>query len=97
MVTFGTIIERNTRVKYTKTDVEGYKVEGEARYDKENALVDANGRILAEDKKVAEFTIYGQGEYAKINLTDCEVEKMGVAAEIAQATLADLKADYPRV
>lgn len=97
MVTFGEITQRNTRVNYTKEDMEGYKVVGSANYNKENKLTDANGDIRdAEGKHIANFNIYGEGESTRVNLTDCIAERMGEAVEVAEATLADLAATYPQ-
>lgn len=96
MVTFGEITSKNLRVNYTKDDMEGYKVVGSANYNKENKPTDANGDIRdAEGKHIANFNIYGEGEYARINLTDCLAGRMSDAVEVAEATLADLAATYP--
>lgn len=96
MVTFGEITQRNTRVNYTKEDMDGYKVVGSANYNKENRLTDASGSIRdAENLYVANFNIYGQGEDARVNLTECKPELMNEAIAVAQATLADLAAQYP--
>lgn len=97
MVTFGEITQRNTRVNYTKEDMEGYKVVGSANYNKENKLTDANGDIRdAEDRHIANFNIYGEGEYTRVNLTDCLAGMMSEAVEVAEATLADLAGAYPQ-
>jgi hypothetical protein len=96
MVTYGEITQKNLRVNYTKTDIEGYKVTGSVNYNKENKLTDANGDIRdAEDKHIANFNVYGEGEYARVNLTDCLAGMMSEAVEVAEATLADLAASYP--
>lgn len=96
MVTFGEITQRNTRVNYTKEDMEGYKVVGSANYNKENRLTDASGSIRdAENLYIANFNIYGQGEDARVNLTECKPELMNEAIAVAQATLADLASQYP--
>lgn len=97
MVTFREITQRNTRVNYTKEDMEGYKVVGSANYNKENRLTDANGDIRdAEDRHIANFNIYGEGEYTRVNLTDCLAGMMSEAVEVAEATLADLAGTYPQ-
>jgi hypothetical protein len=96
MVTYGEITQKNLRVNYTKTDIEGYKVTGSVNYNKENKLTDANGDIRdAEDKHIANFNVYGEGEYARVNLTDCLAGMMSEAVEVAEATLADLAVSYP--
>ena len=96
MVTFGEITSKNLRVNYTKEDMEGYKVVGSANYNKENKLTDANGEIRdMEEKRIANFNVYGEGEYARVNLTDCLAGMMSEAVEVAEATLADLAATYP--
>ena len=96
MVTFGEITSKSLRVNYTKEDMEGYKVVGSANYNKENKLTDANGEIRdVEEKRIANFNVYGEGEYARVNLTDCLAGMMSEAVEVAEATLADLAATYP--
>lgn len=96
MVTFGTIERRDTRVNYTKDDLSGYVVIGKATYNKENNLTDASGDIRdLEDKHLANFNIYGEGEYTRVNLTDCLAGRMSEAVEVAEATLADLSSSYP--
>lgn len=97
MVTFGEITARNTRVNYTKEDMEGYKVVGSANYNKENKLTDANGDIRdAEGKHIANFNIYGEDGDTRVNLTDCLAGMMSEAVEVAEATLADLAGTYPQ-
>lgn len=97
MVTFGEITQRSTRVNYTKDDMKGYKVVGSANYNKENRLTDANGDIRdAEGKHIANFNIYGEGEFARVNLTDCLAGMMSEAVEVAETTLADLAGTYPQ-
>lgn len=97
MVRFEEITQKNVRVNYVKDDMEGYKVVGSANYDKENKLTDANGSIRDEEGNyIADFNVYGQGENARINLTNCIPAKMGEAIEVAQATLADLASTYPQ-
>lgn len=96
MVTFGEITSKTLRVEYTKVDLEGYRVAGTASYNKGNKLTDAHGDIRdEEDKHIANFYIYGEGEYTRVNLTDCLAGMMNGAVEVAEATLADLAAQYP--
>lgn len=96
MIVFGEITSKSLRVNYTKDDIEGYKVVGSVNYNKEHKLTDANGDIRdAEDKHIANFNVYGEGEYARVNLTDCLAGMMSEAVEVAEATLADLAATYP--
>lgn len=97
MVTFGTITEKNLRVNYVKEDIEGYKVVGNASYNKENVLTDAYGNIRdTEDKHIANFNVYGTDENARVSINDCIPVKMSEAVEVATATLKDLTADYPK-
>lgn len=97
MVTFREITNKTLSVNYTKADVEGYKVVGNVTYNKENKIVNADGDIRdAEDKRIAFFNTYGEGENARINLTDCMADKMAEAAQVANATLADLAQSYPQ-
>lgn len=97
MVTFGEITQKTLRVNYTKEDMAGYKVIGNASYNKDNKLTDANGDIRdAEGMHIANFNIYGSGESTRVNLTDCIAGKMIDAVGVAEATLADLAATYPQ-
>ena len=96
MVTFKETISKTLVIAFEKMDIEGYKVIGNATYNKDNKLTDANGTIRdAEDKHIADFRAYGYGE-AKFDLTSCAPENLGKAAEIARETLADLTANYPQ-
>ena len=96
MVTFNETIVRILTKAFKKSDIEGYKVMGNATYNKDNKLTDANATIRdAEDNRIAEFRAYSSGE-ARFDLTNCNPEYIGKAAEIAQATLADLTANYPQ-
>lgn len=96
MVTFGEITEKTLRANYVKEDMEGYKVVGNATYNKEKKLTNAYGDIRnAEDKHIANFNAYGEGETARISLTDCLAGMMSEAVEVAEATLADLASQYP--
>lgn len=98
MVTFGEITDKTLRAPYTKEDYAGFKVTGSATYNKDNKLTDAYGDIRDADtnEHVANFNIYGMGEGTRVNLTDCIAGKMTEAVEVAEATLADLAADYPK-
>lgn len=96
MVTFNETISRTLVKAFDKMDVEGYKVAGNATYNKENKLTDANGTIRdAQDKFIANFRLSNNAEM-KFDLTNCNPEYIGKAAEIAQETLADLTANYPQ-
>lgn len=98
MVNYGTIERRDTRVNYTKDDLTGYKVIGMATYNKDNKLTDASGDIrdAENDTHIANFNIYGEGEYTRVNLTDCLAGRMSEAVEVAEATLSDLAGTYPQ-
>ena len=96
MVKFKEIISKTLVIAFDKDDIEGYKVVGNATYNKDNKLTDANGTIRdIEDKRIADFRAYGNVE-AKFDLTSCAPENLGVTAKIAQETLADLTANYPQ-
>ena len=96
MVTFGKITNKTLSVNYTKDDIPDRVVAGEATYDKDNKLSHATGEIRdGEGKHIANFNTYGEGEFARINLTDCVTSKMADAAGLAEAALADLAAQYP--
>lgn len=96
MVQFEEITQRDTRVNFSKNDMEGYKVAGNAMYNKEDQLVNANGEIRdMNDAYIARFTIYGEGVNARISITDSLSEMLSEAAWVAQATLSDLNSTYP--
>lgn len=95
MVTFGNITDRVLTVTYTKEDTTGCKVTGSATYNKDNRLDNASGTIFDQNgQQVAHFNSYGEGEYARINLTDCMTDRMAEAAAVANETLADLAKGY---
>jgi hypothetical protein len=96
MVTYEEIISKTLTVRFKKTDLEGVVVKGNATYNKDNRLTDANGETLdLENVHIASFSLHGSGENAKTNLTDCQPGMMGRASEVAEATLADLASGNP--
>lgn len=96
MVTFKETISRSLVKAFEKSDIEGYVVVGNATYNKDNKLTDANANIRDEyGKHIADFRAFSSNE-ARFDLTNCVPEYIGKAAEIAQATLADLSANYPQ-
>lgn len=96
MVTFKETISRSLVKAFEKNDIEGYVVVGNATYNKDNKLTDANANIRDEaGKHIADFRASGNGE-GRFDLTNCNPEYIGKAAEIAEATLADLSANYPQ-
>lgn len=96
MVQLEEIIQRDTRVNFSKNDMEGYKVAGNAMYNKEDQLVNANGEIRdMNDAYIARFTIYGEGVNARISLSDSLPEMLSEAVWVAQTTLSDLNAIHP--
>lgn len=97
MVRFEEITEKTLRANYVKEDMEGYKVVGNATYNKEKKLTNAYGDIRdADDKHIANFNAYGEGETARISLTDCLAGMMSEAVGVAEATLKDLAGAYPQ-
>lgn len=97
MVTYKETISKALTVRFEKADLEGVVVKGNATYNKDNRLTDANGEIRdVENVHIANFSMHDSGGNARINLTDCQPGMMGRASEVAEATLADLAADYPR-
>lgn len=97
MVTITEITSKTIQVNYKKEDIEGYAIAGSATYDKNDAVVNADGAIVevATNLHVANFNTYGTGEDARINLTNCLAGMMGEAVEIAETTLADLAKTRP--
>jgi hypothetical protein len=96
MIVFGAITSKTIRAPYS-IEVDGYMVSGYATYDKENKLTDASGFIkTAEGQMVGSFNIYGAGEDKRINLNDCNPERMNDAVEVARNVIESLSATYPR-
>ena len=94
MVQFGKITSKTIRAEYAKVDIEGYKVDGSATYDKENKLTEANGNIVdVDNKNIGSFNIFGMGDDMRINLS-CSAKLTDVVNDIAKATLADLGEGY---
>lgn len=95
MIKFGTITNKTLSVNFTKESAEGYKVAGNATYDKDNRPNSVTGTITdADGRQVACFHTYGEGEYARVNLTDCMTDRMAEAAAVANETLEDLAKGY---
>ena len=97
MVEFIEITSQTTRINYEKKDITDYKVSGNAAYDKDNALTEANGTIVRDlDKKnIGSFNIYGSAEDMRINLS-CSAAMSDIVNDIAKATMADLVGGYPK-
>ena len=96
MVTYKETISKTLTVRFEKADLEGVVVKGNATYNKDNRLTDANGELRdAENVHIANFSMHSSGEKARIDLTDCQPGMMGRASEVAEATLADLASSYP--
>lgn len=97
MVTYKETISKALTVRFEKADLEGVVVKGNATYNKDNRLTDANGEIRdVENVHIANFSMHDSGGNARINLTDCQSGMMGRASEVAEATLADLASGYPK-
>lgn len=95
MVTFGEISEKRVRALYTKTDIEGYSVEGGAAYDKDNRLSDASGIVKADGATVGHFSIWRNGDGFSMNISDFSAGSGAKLNEIAEAVLADLESAVP--
>lgn len=87
MVEFVEITERTIRANY-KTD-DG-NVTGSVTYTN-GKMVRAAGTICKDEQYIANFNTVGD----RVNLVDCDSEMMSVAVEIADATLGELKNNYP--
>lgn len=95
MVTFKTITRKDVTAPYTKDDYENLVISGNASYNKENKLVDANGEVKNEEgRNLGNFNLYGSDENARISFNANAKEGDSVYAA-AKATLADLVATYP--
>ncbi|MBQ8422541.1 MAG: hypothetical protein IJX11_09815 [Bacteroidales bacterium] len=95
MVTFGEITEKRVRALYTKTDIEGYSVEGGAAYDMDNGLTDASGIVKADGAVVGHFGIWRNGEGFSMNISDFSAGSGAKLNEIAEAVLSDLESAVP--
>lgn len=95
MVTFQTITRKDVTAPYTKDDYENLVITGNASYNKENKLIDANGEVKNEEgRNLGNFSLYGSDENARISFNANAKEGDSVYAA-AKATLADLVATYP--
>lgn len=91
MLTFGEIKEKTVRVAYTD-EIDGYKVDGTATYNKEQKLTRATGTILMGEELVANFNTSG----TKVNILDCNTDMMSVVASMADAVIKALDGVYPQ-
>ena len=91
MVIFTETIVRNLTKSFEKNDIEGMVVKGNATYDKDNKLTDANASVYEGEVFLGRI-FYGNGN---IRIEDCKMENLAKVAEIVDATIADLKATYP--
>lgn len=99
MITFGEITEKTVRVKYYKSDIEGYSVEGYASYNKENKLNDASGSVRSSDMMTScDFNIYRNGDdNYRMNINNINAGSGVEMNNIVESVLAELKATYPQL
>lgn len=96
MVQFNEIVSKTLRASYTRDDG-GYKVVGNASYDKNNKMIDAYGEIADDEGLlVARFSAYGADEKGgmRTNLNDVDSSRMTAAVMVVEATLAELSLGY---
>lgn len=91
MVTFNETIVRSLTKSFEKNDIEGMVVRGNATYNKENNLTDANASVYSEDFFIGRMYFGGES----VRIEDCKMENLARMAEVVDATIADLKSSYP--
>lgn len=91
-VQMGETISKREVKAYSATTVDGKAVvNGQVAYDKDDKVVDCNGRISDENgNQIANFNVFGSGESLQVNMTDCDVDVVAEAAAIAKGTLEAL-------
>ena len=90
MVIFKETEVRTLTKSFEKNDIEGMVVKGNATYDKDNKLTDANASVYEGEDFIGRMYYYGN-----VRIEDCKMENLARVAEIVDATIADLKASTP--
>ena len=93
MVELGNVVNRTTTQEFKKTDIEGLLVKGRFTYNMDGKVTSANGDIInvADETRVASLNTYTMGDKLRVNISDCEAGKSGIAGDTADATLVDLE------
>lgn len=96
MVQFAEIIDKTVQVRFTKSETDGYSVEGTATYDKGNRLINANGNMTRPDKSYGgSFNAYRSGDSMRLSINDIESADNANVCPIIEATLGELETGYP--
>ena len=97
MIQYGRTKRNDIQIEFVKEDVDGFKVEGDARYDKDRKLVDVSANIFnADGVRVTRFSMRsGLRDSNRINLLGCMQEYTEIAMVVAKATIDELARTYP--
>lgn len=97
MIKYGRIKKNDIQIEIIKDDFDGFKVEGDARYDKDRKLVDVSANIFnADGVRVTRFSMRsGLRDSNRINLIGCMQEYTEIAMVVAKATIDELARTYP--
>lgn len=97
MIQYGKTKRNDIQIEFVKDDVDGFKVEGDARYDKDRKLVDVSANIFnADGVRVTRFNMRsGLRDSNRINLLGCMQEYTEIAMVVAKATIDELARNYP--
>ena len=90
MVIFTDTVVRNLTKSFEKNDIEGMVVKGNATYDKDNNLTDANASVYEGEVFIGRMYYYGN-----VRIEDCKTEDLVRVVDVVNATIADLKASTP--
>lgn len=96
MLTFTTITQKTVCAKF-EHEVDGYRVNGSATYNKESKLTGATASVqTADGLHIGNFNVYSVEKDLRINLSECSVEKMEDALSVSKDTLEALSSTYPK-
>lgn len=98
MIQYGRTKRNDIQIDFVKDDVDGFKVEGDVRYDKDKKLIDVSANIFdADGKRVTRFSMRSWSRDGnRINLLGCMPEYTEIAMTVAKATIDELTRTYPQ-
>lgn len=95
MIQFAEILNKTMHVKFNKTDIQGYSVEGTATYDKNNELTHVDGTINCDENQYCgNFNAYKSIDNFKLNINDLDSGKYVDVCPVIESTIEDLKQGY---
>ena len=96
MIQYGNIKRNDIQIEF-KDDVDGFKVEGDAGYNKDKKLIDVSANIFnADGVRVTRFSMRsGLRDSNRINLLGCMAEYTEIAMAVAKTTIDELTRTYP--